>query len=54
MLLFRCSPKMNMVYRASIIGRATEDHKRKTYLITEIGGSRILEPPAGELLPRIC
>lgn len=38
----------------SIIGCATDDHKGMAYLTTKIGGKRILEPPAGEMLPRIC
>ncbi len=39
---------------ASVIGFATAAHKGMTYLKTSIGGKRILDPPAGELLPRIC
>jgi hydrogenase expression/formation protein HypE len=38
----------------AIIGQATADHKGMAYLTTKIGGKRILEPPAGEMLPRIC
>lgn len=38
----------------SIVGCATDDHKGMAYLTTKIGGKRILEPPAGEMLPRIC
>lgn len=36
------------------IGGVVDDHPKMVYLKTEIGGVRILEPPAGELLPRIC
>lgn len=39
---------------ASIIGNATMEHPKATYLVTSLGGKRILDPPAGELLPRIC
>ena len=38
----------------SSIGTATSAHKGMVYLTTKIGGKRILEPPAGEMLPRIC
>ncbi|NTU60929.1 MAG: hydrogenase expression/formation protein HypE [Caldiserica bacterium] len=38
----------------SIVGCTTDDHKGMAYLTTKIGGKRILEPPAGEMLPRIC
>jgi len=36
------------------IGEVVADHARMVHLRTIIGGARILEPPAGELLPRIC
>lgn len=39
---------------ASIIGEVIDDNKNKVYLKTEIGGTRILNMPEGELLPRIC
>ena len=39
---------------ASIIGKAAKEHPKTTYLVTSLGGKRILDPPAGELLPRIC
>lgn len=39
---------------ASVIGNATAVHPKITYLVTSLGGKRILDPPAGELLPRIC
>ncbi|MBI1986974.1 MAG: hydrogenase expression/formation protein HypE [Nitrospinae bacterium] len=37
-----------------IIGRVTADHPGRVVLNTAIGGSRIVDIPAGELLPRIC
>jgi hydrogenase expression/formation protein HypE len=40
--------------RASHIGNAVGEHKTYVYLTTKIGGKRILEPPQGEMLPRIC
>jgi hydrogenase expression/formation protein HypE len=36
------------------VGTVTADHVGLVVLRTEIGGSRILERPYGELLPRIC
>ena len=39
---------------AIIIGEVIDDNKSKVYLKTEIGGTRILNMPEGELLPRIC
>jgi len=39
---------------ATIIGLATDSHPGMSYIKTSIGGRTILEPPAGELLPRIC
>lgn len=39
---------------AAIIGRVTEDNKRKVIMETEIGTQTILPQPKGELLPRIC
>jgi hydrogenase expression/formation protein HypE len=38
---------------AAIIGQATSAHDR-VVLRTEIGGKRILEPPIGDPVPRIC
>ncbi len=38
----------------SAIGRIVEDELRIINVRTEIGGQRILPPPGGELLPRIC
>ncbi|WP_457622507.1 hydrogenase expression/formation protein HypE [Persephonella sp.] len=39
---------------AQIIGRAIPDYKGRVVMKTSYGSKRILEPPAGELLPRIC
>jgi hydrogenase expression/formation protein HypE len=39
---------------SSIIGEVVSDHSGKAILITEIGGKRIIDMPAGEQLPRIC
>ncbi|WBW95806.1 hydrogenase expression/formation protein HypE [Oceanirhabdus sp. W0125-5] len=39
---------------AQIIGEVIEDDTHNVYLKTEIGGTRIVNMPTGELLPRIC
>ena len=39
---------------AEIIGKAISDYKGKVILKSSYGSKRIMEPPAGELLPRIC
>lgn len=39
---------------ASIIGKVGEDSKGEVILNTIIGGKRMLDRPAGEILPRIC
>lgn len=39
---------------SAIIGEVVETHVGKAILITEIGGTRIIDMPAGEQLPRIC
>jgi hydrogenase expression/formation protein HypE len=39
---------------AAIIGRVTEEHPALVVAKTTIGGSRVVDLPAGELLPRIC
>lgn len=39
---------------ASIIGEITEAHPGKGWIITEIGGRRVIDMLAGEQLPRIC
>mgnify|MGYP002641107988 CR=1 FL=1 len=39
---------------AAIIGMVTEEHPKRVLTKTVIGGSRVVDLPAGELLPRIC
>jgi hydrogenase expression/formation protein HypE len=39
---------------AALIGKAVEEHKGVVVAKTAIGGSRVVDLPAGELLPRIC
>jgi hydrogenase expression/formation protein HypE len=39
---------------AAIIGRVVEDHPGMVLAKTSIGGMRVVDLPAGELLPRIC
>jgi len=39
---------------ASVIGKAASDYSGKVVLRSQWGTSRFLEPPKGELLPRIC
>ena len=39
---------------SAIIGRVVAEHPEMAVLKTRIGGSRIIDLPAGELLPRIC
>jgi hydrogenase expression/formation protein HypE len=39
---------------AAQIGRVVEEHPGLVLARTEIGGSRVVDLPAGELLPRIC
>lgn len=39
---------------AAIIGVVTENHPSKVWLLTQVGGKRLLDLPAGEQLPRIC
>jgi hydrogenase expression/formation protein HypE len=36
------------------LGAVTSEHPGRVVVRTAIGGSRVLEPPYGELLPRIC
>lgn len=40
--------------QATIIGEVVDDHPKKVLLQTAIGGRRILDMLAGEMLPRIC
>ncbi len=39
---------------AAMIGRVTKEHPGLVVAKTAIGGSRVVDLPAGELLPRIC
>jgi hydrogenase expression/formation protein HypE len=39
---------------AAIIGRVIEEHPGMVTAKTSIGGLRVVDVPAGELLPRIC
>jgi len=39
---------------AAIIGRVTNEHPGLVTAKTTIGGMRVVDLPAGELLPRIC
>jgi hydrogenase expression/formation protein HypE len=39
---------------AKIIGSATEEKKGRVRMKTPIGGTRIIEYPLGEPIPRIC
>ena len=39
--------------KAEIIGEATDDF-REVVIETEVGGRRILAPPVGDPVPRIC
>ena len=39
---------------ARIIGQVVEQHPRLVTARTSIGGMRVVDLPAGELLPRIC
>jgi len=39
---------------AQIIGKAISDYRGKVILKSPYGSKRVMEPPAGELLPRIC
>ncbi len=41
-------------YDASIVGRITSNHPGQVRIKTSIGTTRIVPPPSGELLPRIC
>ena len=39
---------------AAIIGRVTAREKFSVLMETAIGGTRVVDVPSGELLPRIC
>jgi hydrogenase expression/formation protein HypE len=40
--------------QSAIIGEVTTEHKGRVVMKTSIGSSRIVDMPAGEILPRIC
>ncbi len=46
--------KFDITKKASFIGKVSNKYKQKVILNTPWGSSRYLEPPKGELLPRIC
>jgi hydrogenase expression/formation protein HypE len=39
---------------ARIIGEVTEDNPKRVILETAVGGKRIMEPPLGDPVPRVC
>lgn len=39
---------------ATVVGEVTDQHKGRVVLKTMLGSSRIVDMPAGDLLPRIC
>ena len=39
---------------AAVIGHAVESNVPRVIMRTEIGGKRIIEPPTGDPVPRIC
>ena len=39
---------------ASIIGEVIEEYPGKVILETEVGGKRIMQPPVGDPIPRVC
>ena len=39
---------------AAIVGRVVTEHRGLVTARTGIGGTRVVDVPAGELLPRIC
>jgi hydrogenase expression/formation protein HypE len=39
---------------AALIGHVVDEHPGMVVAKTGIGGSRVVDLPAGELLPRIC
>ncbi len=39
---------------AKVIGEATRDNPGRVILKTVVGGSRVVVPPAGDPIPRIC
>ncbi len=45
---------INISKNAAIVGEVTESPQGKVHIITEIGGTRILDKPYGEPIPRVC
>ncbi len=45
---------MNWAAEAAVIGAVAEDRRGRVVLETLIGGSREIDLPTGELVPRIC
>ncbi len=39
---------------ATVVGRVTSTGRARVVIRSSYGTRRILEPPSGELLPRIC
>jgi hydrogenase expression/formation protein HypE len=39
---------------AEIIGEVVESYKGRVILETMVGGTRIMEPPVGDPVPRVC
>ncbi|MHA1368442.1 MAG: hydrogenase expression/formation protein HypE [Promethearchaeota archaeon] len=39
---------------AAVIGKAREEKPGRVFIKTKIGGTRMLSPPVGELIPRVC
>lgn len=46
--------KHSISQNAIIVGRVKNNPKGRVYVITEIGGTRILDKPYGEPIPRVC
>ena len=40
--------------QAAVIGKVTSEHRGRVVMKTNIGSSRIVDMPVGEILPRIC
>ena len=43
-----------MFFGVAVIGRVLDGARGRVTLRTAIGGSRVVDPPYGEQLPRIC
>jgi len=52
--VLNCMRSQPLGKEASIIGKVGEDSRGEVILNTIIGGKRVLDRPAGEILPRIC